>query len=159
MRTTTDEPSRALGDTNVLIRFAIKLDAQHEMVLRAVTQLDAAGYEMCYAPQSLREPWNVVTRPKSANGLGYAIPEVDAFAAVVEKFFTLLHDTEAMNTLWRRLVVEHEVRGVQVHDARLAASALVGGCRAVLNLNDPDFKRFGVPALHPRDVPVSIASA
>ena len=87
------------------------------------------------------------------NGFGLSIQEADEATRTVEAMFTLLHDTDAMHATWRHLVVEHEVKGVQVHDARLAASALVGGCRAILTLNDPDFKRFGVPALHPRDVP------
>ncbi len=34
---------------------------------------------------------------------------------------------------------------------KCAAPAIVSGCKAILNLNDPVFKRFGVRPLHPRD--------
>jgi predicted nucleic acid-binding protein len=63
----------------------------------------------------------------------------------------LLPDGESVHREWRRLVVAYEVRGVQVHDARLAAAMLVHGVLRVLTLDESDFARFvGVTAVHPR---------
>lgn len=62
-------------------------------------------------------------------------------------------DNERVHVEWRRLVVEHSVTGVQVHDARLVAAMLVHGVRQLLTLNIQDFARYsGITAVHPRDV-------
>lgn len=152
-------PDRSiLCDTNVVSRTVNPGDGQHSLVSQTVLDLLNAGYRMVYAPQTLREFWNVATRPGSVNGLGLSVVQTDALARQIETAFDLLSDTDAMHTLWRRLVVEHEVRGVQVHDARLASLALAGECQAVLTLNDPDFRRYGVEALHPRDVSTFLTS-
>lgn len=133
--------SRLLADTNVPLRFAYSDEKLHSAVVASLGSSMARGYEVVFAPQSLREFWNVSTRSVEANGFGRTIHKADNATRLIEANFALLYDTDAMHATWRRLVVDHEVKGVQVHDARLAASALVGGCRAILTLNDPDFKR------------------
>jgi predicted nucleic acid-binding protein len=66
---------------------------------------------------------------------------------------TLLPDNEAVYREWRRIVVEHAVKGVQVHDARLAASLYIHGVGYILTLNVADFSRFrGLTAVHPSNV-------
>jgi predicted nucleic acid-binding protein len=63
----------------------------------------------------------------------------------------LLPDGESVHREWRRLVVAYEVRGVQVHDARLVAAMLVHGIGRILTMDESDFMRFaGVTAVHPR---------
>lgn len=55
-----------------------------------------------------------------------------------------------MHDLWRRLLVMHEVKGVQIHDARLAASMYVHGVTQLLTINVRDFRRFKeLRAIHP----------
>jgi len=54
----------------------------------------------------------------------------------------LLPDTEMLYPIWRRLLLEHEVRGVQVHDARLAAWMQVYSIRDILTFNRSDFLRY-----------------
>jgi hypothetical protein len=44
----------------------------------------------------------------------------------------------------------HEVKGVQIHDARLAASMYVHGVTQLLTINVRDFRRFKeLRAIHP----------
>ena len=147
-----------LCDTNIVSRAVNVGDRQHTLVSQAILDLLHAGYRMVYAPQTLREFWNVATRPGLVNGLRLTVAQTDVLARQIESTFDLLSDSDAMHAEWRRLVVQHEVKGVQVDDARLAASALVSGCRALLTLNDPDFRRFGVPALHPSEVPAFLTN-
>ena len=65
----------------------------------------------------------------------------------------LLTETERVCAVWQRLLVTCEVRGVQVHDAHLAAVLEVHGVTRLLTFNGADFKRFsGLTAVHPRDV-------
>ena len=57
--------------------------------------------------------------------------------------------------MWRVLVVRHQVSGVQVHDARLAAAMQVHGITHILTLNQPDFIRYAsIFVVHPQNVPV-----
>ena len=71
----------------------------------------------------------------------------------IERTMTFLPDSEAVYSVWRTLAIDHNVRGVQVHDARLAAIMLVHGVARILTLNPADFVRYsGVQAVHPSEV-------
>ncbi|HEV2379309.1 MAG TPA: hypothetical protein VG206_05885 [Terriglobia bacterium] len=49
--------------------------------------------------------------------------------------------------------MQYGISGVQVHDARLAASMYAHGVSHILTLNLPDFSRYdGIVALHPSTV-------
>lgn len=66
---------------------------------------------------------------------------------------TLLPDSERVYPVWRRLVVDRNVRGVQVHDAHLDATMLAHNISHILTLNLPNFLRYlAVTAVHPSDV-------
>jgi predicted nucleic acid-binding protein len=65
-----------------------------------------------------------------------------------------LPDSLAVRNEWRRLLVEHGVSGVQVHDARLTAAMRVHGVKRILTFNDRDFARYtDIEPIHPRTVP------
>ena len=71
----------------------------------------------------------------------------------IEDGMVLLPDGEAIYPEWRRIVVQHSVSGVQVHDARLAAAMIVHGVGHILTLKVGDFSRFsGLTAVHPVSV-------
>jgi predicted nucleic acid-binding protein len=116
-------------------------------------RLSDRDVELCYASQNLGEFWNVSTRPLDRNGFGLSITETDRrFEAVVENM-TLLREVDAVFPTWLRLMKAHEVRGIQVHDAHLAAVLEVHGVPHLLTFNGSDFKRFpGVNAEHPREI-------
>ncbi len=66
---------------------------------------------------------------------------------------TLLPDNDRVYSLWRQLVFANNVRGVQVHDARLAALMEAYGVTHILTLNQPDFVRYSkVNVIHPGQV-------
>jgi predicted nucleic acid-binding protein len=96
--------------------------------------------------QNLIEFWNVATRPLKRNGFGLTVAQADRAVSEVEDYFTLVPDTEMVYRVWRRLVVEHAVSGVQVHDARIAAVMQVHGIANILTFNARDFARY--PHLH-----------
>ena len=53
----------------------------------------------------------------------------------------------------RRIVVQYNLSGVQVHDARLAAAMYVHSVGNILTLNIADFSRFaGLSAIHPSSI-------
>src|SRR5919108_354666 len=132
-----------LLDTSILIRLARKNDPQRHEALVALRLLRSRNESLYYTSQILAEFWNVCTRPTSARGgLGLSIQETDRKARLVEKHFNFLPDSAATHGEWRRLIVAHSVEGVQVYDAKIAASARVHGISHVLTFNTGDFKRF-----------------
>ena len=66
---------------------------------------------------------------------------------------TFLPDNEEVYSIWRRLVTDNNVSGVQVHDARLAAIMQAYGLTNIQTLNQPDFLRYAnIQAVHPSQV-------
>ena len=101
----------------------------------------------------MAEFWNVSTRPRTRNGYGLTIEKTQGNAEELERPFLFLPDTEAVYRVWRRIIVEHRIHGVQVHAARLAAILYAYGLTHILTLNTTDFARFtGLTAVHPGSV-------
>ncbi len=112
-------------DTNVLLRFANRADAQHAVVLSAVRKLKAGGDKIYILPQTCVEFWNVCTRPTARNGYGFTVPQANHSLRLVERIFPLLTDDARVHQEWRKLVLSFGVSGVQVHDARIVAAMLI----------------------------------
>jgi predicted nucleic acid-binding protein len=109
-----------------------------------------ADTDLCYTSQNLGEFWNALTRPADRNGYGLSPIEANRCARSIESRLRLLSDSLAVHQEWRRLLVDHNVSGVQVHDARLVASMRVHGVRRILTFNTKDFTRFDeIEAVHP----------
>lgn len=146
---------RFLADTNVVLRAVHSGDANYAKVRRCLNTLFARGDEVCYAAQNLVEFWNVSTRPTGAprSGYGLSVSATDQLAQNIEREFTFLPDGRDVHDEWRRLVVLHNVSGVQVFDARLAATMIAHGVAHLLTLNGADFKRFPlITSVAPDDV-------
>lgn len=73
---------------------------------------------------------------------GWTAAQTDAEVAVLENTFTVLPDTSAINSEWRRLVTAHSVLGKQVHDTRIVAAMNIHRVTNLLTFNTADFKRF-----------------
>ena len=131
-----------LADTNIILRLAEPTHPMHGIVLKAVTKLFADGINLCLFPQNLIEFWNVATRAADKNGLGWTAAQTDVEVAVLENTFTVLLDTSAIYSEWRKLVAAHSVLGKQVHDTRIVAAMNVHRVTRLLTFNTADFKRF-----------------
>jgi len=115
--------------------------------------LEMQGEELCFVLQNITEFWNVSTRPTERNGFGLSIAEANESVEFIEHKMTFLPDSEQVYSIWRRLVLDLNIRGVQVHDARLAAIKEAYGISFILTLNQEDFRRFPhVTAVHPNQV-------
>jgi predicted nucleic acid-binding protein len=139
-----------LADSNILLRLVKRDDPEYPLVRGAVDALLDQGIELAYTLQNMTEFWNASTRPRGRNGFGLSIEKTQTNAQEIERSFTYLPDTEAVYRQWRRLVVAHRISGVQVHDARLAATMYAYGMTHILTINTSDFARFGeLTAIHP----------
>ena len=144
-----------LLDTNILLRLSKRNDPSHAMVKGALDALTERGADICCTPQNVSEFWNVCTRPSARNGFGLSIAETDEHLRAIERTVTVLSDNEQIYRVWRVLVVLHQLSGVQVHDARLAAAMQVHGITHILTLNQPDFLRYtSISVVHPQNVGV-----
>jgi predicted nucleic acid-binding protein len=143
-----------LIDTNILLRAARRSDPQHELVDSALAKLAVSGTTLYYTHQNIAELWNAMTRPAVRNGLGLTVGETEREVRAIEAGMSLLSDNEAVYHEWRRIVVQHAVSGVQVHDARLVAVMHVRQVSHILTLNVADFGRYGgITVIHPSAVP------
>jgi predicted nucleic acid-binding protein len=64
-----------------------------------------------------------------------------------------LPDTNRVYEYWRLLILQNSIRGLQVHDDKLAAAMLAHGVPNILTFNTADFARYtGIEAVHPSDI-------
>jgi predicted nucleic acid-binding protein len=146
-------PPGYLIDTNILLRLSRLDDPRHQLIKMAPEELNGRGAGLYFSLQNIAEFWNVCTRPADRNGYGLSIVETDQCVEELEFTMTFLPDNERVYSIWRRLVVANNVRGVQVHDARLAAIMQAYGLKQILTLNQPDFLRYSnLQAIHPSQV-------
>jgi predicted nucleic acid-binding protein len=141
---------RILLDSNILIRWLEPKHPDRTLVQSAIDLLLEQSTELCFTLQNAGEFWNALTRPLDRNGYGLSPEETDRRVRAFESRLTFLADTPDVYLEWRRLLVAHSVRGVQVHDARLVAAMQVHGIGKILTFNTRDFARYTrVEALHP----------
>ncbi len=145
--------SRCAVDTNILLRLSHKQHPLNPLIETALRALESQQVELCYTTQSLGEFWNASTRPLSSNGLGFPSSLVDRHLKAIESKMALLPEDPAVYAVWRRLLLEQNVSGVQVHDAHIAATLEVHGVSHLLTFNVEDFKRFpAIIAVHPDEL-------
>ena len=129
-------------DTNVLARSIESDHPQNAEAIAAILALLQRAHDVYVLPQNLIEFWVISTRPRKENGLGLSPVEADAHLAKFESLFLLPADHKAVYDTWRRLVTEHEVRGKNAHDARIAAALMAHKITHLVTFSTSDFKRF-----------------
>jgi predicted nucleic acid-binding protein len=141
-------------DTGVLLRLFDRADPHHQAIRQALRVLRARGDESVTSPQNIAEFWNVCTRPAAARGgFGLSAQETEHRVRVLERLIRVLPDSPLAYPLWRKLVGQHGVKGVQVHDARFVAWMQAHGITHLLTLNAADFARYpGITPWTPQDL-------
>ena len=140
-------------DTNILLRFFQPEKPEYQDIRRATDLLWATGARLHYTSQMLSEFWNVCTRPVASNGFGLSIAATDDCARLLESKLHLVPDSESVHHVWRKIVVDQQVSGLQVHDARIVATLRANGIDQLLTLNAKDFRRYpGLAVERPIDV-------
>ena len=144
-----------LTDTNVLLGFSFPADSRYPIVRAAIRELLGNKHQLRTTSQNFAEFWNVATRPADQNGFGQTPVKANDLLQDLEVLFPLLPDSPKVYPVWRRLVVDYDVAGVQVHDARLAASMIAHNVTHILTFNVTDFERYkseGIAAVNPAAV-------
>jgi predicted nucleic acid-binding protein len=134
---------RILIDTGVLLRAFDRSAPEQRKIFRAMRKLRSEDHELATTSQNIAEFWNVSTRPTSARGgLGLPVGVVEARVRVIEKLGAVLPFSADAYREWRRLVVQHQIMGVSVHDARIVAAMVAANIQHILTLNEADFRRY-----------------
>ena len=131
-----------LIDTNLLLRLVEPAHAQHTMAIGAIESLAPLGHEPVIVPQVVYEFWAVATRPVIANGLGMTAAETQLKLNGLLSALRVLRDERSIYERWQQVVADHEVKGKQVHDARLVAAMLRHDISHLLTFNATDFARY-----------------
>jgi predicted nucleic acid-binding protein len=141
-------------DTNVLVGAIQTFDPLLRLAARrAVKSLYRQGEQLLCFPQNLVEFWNASTRPASGNGLGFSPEQAARYVDRFQTLLRLLPETPEIFPTWRKLVLEHRVSGIQVHDARIVAAMSVHQVSTILSFDLADFKRYtGITVVHPTEV-------
>ena len=138
-------------DTNILLRLSDADQPRHQQIADSLALLQVRGTKMCCAMQNIAEYWNVSTRSTAQNGLGLTVAETAARLLKIMAGLDVLPEPRETYQVFFDLLVAHQVRGIQVHDARLTAVMIVNGVSQILTLNDADFARYaGITAMNPR---------
>jgi predicted nucleic acid-binding protein len=142
-----------LLDSNILLRWVKPDHSDYPAIVSVTDAILRQDGVLCYTSQNVAEFWNTCTRPLDRNGYGLSPQETDRKARFFEERLRLLPDSPAVHKEWRKLLVTHNVLGVQVHDARLVAAMRVHGIKRILTFNAKDFARYtDVEAIHPRTI-------
>ena len=132
-----------LLDSNILIRLVVKSDGSFRDVRSAVSKLLKQGEKLAYITQTVAEAWVVLTRPATARGgFGLSYSEVRTCRNRLERAFILLEDNAQVYPYWKQYVDQHQIVGVNAHEARLVATMQVHGVTRILTFNVNDFKRY-----------------
>ncbi len=143
-----------LIDTNILIGFSYREDPRYQIARPTVRELLAQGHKLQTTSQNYAEFWNVSTRPVNQNGFGQTPLQTNRILQRIERIFPMLSDSPKAYPKWRQLVVDYEVSGVNVHDARLVALMIAHNVKHILTFNTADFTRYvpeGIVAVDPAD--------
>ena len=140
-------------DTNIFVGAIQTFDPALRMTARGcVKKLYRQGEPLVCFPQNLVEFWNVATRAATANGLGLAPEQAARYVDRFQTIVRLLAETPAIFPAWRKLVLQHRVAGIHVHDARIAAM-IVHQVAAILTFDLDDFRRYApIRVIDPKSV-------
>jgi len=149
MPTTID----VLVDTNILLRTQFDKPVHTTNASQALTELRRQGRTLATCIQNLAELWNVSTRPETSNGFGLTQEESLRRLRYFESSLNILSESIESFTIWKQLIVTHDVRGAKVHDTRLVSVMLAFDIPSILTFNTEDFARFpDIKAIHPDTV-------
>jgi len=145
---------RHLLETGILVRVLDRADPLNVPIRDAIRRLLLDGHHLVAARQNVVEFWSVCTRPATARGgMGLSIEETARRLRHIERFVEVLNEPDSVYRHWKRLVIQHQVSGRQVHDARIVAVMTAYRIKRLVTLNSVDFVRFpAVTAISPGDV-------
>ena len=129
-------------DTNILLSATNRACPDYEISRSLFRSAISAGCHLAISGQILREYLVVTTRPTEANGYGLDTRSALRNAKWFRARTVLLDESEPVLNTLERLVSDHTLSGERIHDANIAALALVHRAGTLITLNTDDFAVF-----------------
>ena len=131
-----------LVDTSILVRLSDYTSAVRELCERAIQESVGQSAALYLSAQVIIEYWAVSTRPSEANGLGRSVELTFADCMDYLRLMSILPEPPDIAERWLQLVRQYQVKGKEVHDARLVAFAVAHQITHILTLNPDDSSRY-----------------
>ncbi len=142
-----------LLDSNILTALSKKHSDQYTHVRQAISKIRSEKESIFLIPQNLVEFWSVATRPLDVNGLNLTTQNAALEIRLFRATFNFIDDRPNLFDEWENLFQKYQVKGKNVHDARIVAAMLQHGIAKLLTFNVKDFKRFNeISVVDPRFV-------
>jgi predicted nucleic acid-binding protein len=125
-----------LVDTNMLVYYVLGDSVFHSLAKRFLEDSDAI---LCTTSKNLSEFLAATTK-----GSEPMLSQAEALAHL-RKFrqaLRILYADERSSKQVENWLERHQIKGMQIHDAEIAAIGLVQGISTIVTLNTDDFKRF-----------------
>jgi toxin-antitoxin system PIN domain toxin len=149
----TIAPEPALVDTNVLVYAVFPVMPDHATSRALLDTAQAAGANLCVAPQNLIEFFAVVTDPRRVTQPrtpDEALQAIDDF--LVLPGLAVLTVPGDLVTRWSQLIRLSSTTKKRAFDTQLVATMLAHGVMKIYTLNTADFQVFalaGIQAMTP----------
>ena len=142
---------RYLLDTNVLLRIPHRSDPLHLVIRDALRRSGDRDTHSLPRGKMRRNSGTSARGRRQRGGFGLPVEETARRLRLLERAVTVLPDPPSGYERWKRLLEDHRVVGVQVHDARLVATMLSFRIKRILTANAKDFQRYsGIEAVTPQ---------
>lgn len=139
MAMTAAEPT--FVDTNVLVYATRTRVAQNAAAVAALAAMEADQRPVWISRQVMCEYAATMTLP-TPEGRIFSALEVARDLERLGGSFLVADETSEVTRKLRSLLVKHDVKGRQVHDANIVATMLANQVARLLTFNVADFRRF-----------------
>ena len=140
-------------DTNVLLTATDASRHNHHLVRRLLSRSRREPCHFGLSAQVLREYLAVATESPNRLGLGLAPRDALANARAFRRRLAFFEEAVAVADRLAELVQIHDLAGVRIHDANIAATMLAHGLTRLMTDNTDDFAAYtDIEAVTPQQV-------
>jgi predicted nucleic acid-binding protein len=133
--------TKAMVDTNVLLRLMNPSHVMHIAAKKLVAQILDDGYQLWINRQIVRVYLVQMTRTGFLE-TALTMTEIEPQITEIKSLFKVADDTDAVTTKLLSLIKQYPTVGKPIHDANIVATMLVHEIDTLLTTNLKDFKRF-----------------
>jgi predicted nucleic acid-binding protein len=129
-------------DTNILLSATDESRPNHRLARHVIGSIYHHGIHLGISGQVMREYLVVATRAQEANGLGLSPTDALNNIDIMRQRLVFFEEIEGVANELRDLMMKHQLSGVKIHDANVAATMLTHNITKLITENPRDFSIF-----------------